>query len=94
MAAYTPNTHVQLAGSILRDEYDSINRKITNLQGAHLAALRTLSPLPEDPPLLTSIWLSCQDDLKGYCQNLEQAIKALEAMKMDIVKGLASRTTH
>ena len=53
MAAYTPNnninnsdTNVQLAGSILRDEYDSINRKIGHLQEAYLVALRALTPLP------------------------------------------------
>ncbi|KAF9127090.1 hypothetical protein BGX30_014942 [Mortierella sp. GBA39] len=119
MAANTPNSNNinkndtldQPAGSILKDEYDSINRKISNLQEAHLIALHTLNPLPGEPrksygpvrsPSLkgeqlksyevASIWFNCQDDVEEYCRNLKNAITALEATRMDIVKGLASRT--
>lgn len=63
MAAHTTNNSninnkdacVQLAGSILKDEYDRINRKINHLQEAHLVALRTLYPLPRDPAPISEV---------------------------------------
>lgn len=83
MAAHTPNNsninNNHLAGSILRDEYDLINRKIGHLQEAHLLALRAIYPSSEDPTPISerkdifiqwnnyevaSIWFISQLDLK------------------------------